>query len=94
MENFGYFFLGALITTLVSIFFYFRAGEELRRETKKLRELHELTLFALLNRQADLKPRYDSAGHIVGIIVELTARSTAMSSERATATISEPPPSS
>ena len=54
MSEFGYFFLGALIGVVGSLFFYQQSGKELRREAEKLRDkseelrkLHELTLFAL-----------------------------------------------
>lgn len=92
MESFGYFLLGSLVTILVSTILYVWAGRELQRETKRLRELHELTLFALLNPKADLKPRYDSSGNIVGIIVGLTARSIATSSGRVGSSDLKPPP--
>jgi hypothetical protein len=85
MENFGYFLLGSLVTILVSTILYVWAGRELQRETKKLRQLHELTLFAFLNPKADLKPRYDGDGNIIGIIVGLSGRSMGTSSGRATA---------
>ena len=82
MENFGYFLLGSLVTILVSTLLYIWAGRELQRETKRLRELHELTLFALLNPKADLKPRYDDNGNIVGIIVGLSGSSLVGASAR------------
>jgi hypothetical protein len=47
----------------------------LRKETAKLRHLHEITLYALLNRDAKLEPRYDADGHIVGVIVSAVGAS-------------------
>jgi hypothetical protein len=66
-------------TTLVSVivgfavayFFYWVGAKELRAETKKLRQLHEMTLLALFNRDAKLEPCLDEHGNIVGVIASM-----------------------
>jgi hypothetical protein len=63
-----------LIGFAMSYFFHRKATAELRKEAKKLRKLHELTLYGLFNRDAKLEPRYDADGNIVGIIVSGVGR--------------------
>jgi hypothetical protein len=75
MENFSYFIIGAFITLLVGIFFYVRSSQELKHEAEKLREeaqqlrfLQELTIYALTNPNANIQPKRDEAGNVVGVI--------------------------
>ena len=95
MVEFG-FILGALIAVLCSVFFYLRAGEDLRCEAEKLRnkaedlrKLHELTLFALTNPQAKLELKRDEAGNVIGLIVQLSGSTTIRSSAKAEVTLTE-----
>jgi hypothetical protein len=55
---------------LVAYFFDWLWSKGLTKETARLRNLHELTLYAYFNRDAKVKPRYDAHGKMVGIIVE------------------------
>jgi hypothetical protein len=89
MENLGYFILGALITLLVGIYFYVRSGQELKREAEKLREetkqlrfLQELTIYALTNRNANIQPKRDEAGNVVGVVATATGLSAGRSNVR------------
>lgn len=98
MDNFTAFILGALITVLVSIFFYIQSGRELKREAealrldaKKLRELQELTIYALTNPGAKMEPRRDEAGKIVGLIVSATGHAGARVSARGVLTLTPNP---
>lgn len=50
------------------------ASRELRTETAKLRSLHELTLYCLLNPKANITPKYDEKGAVVGLIVSAVGR--------------------
>ncbi|WFU14416.1 hypothetical protein [Bradyrhizobium sp. CB3481] len=100
MENFGYFLLGSVVTVAVSVFFYMRAGDELKREAKRLgdqaeqlRKLHELALFAITHPEAKPKPVYDEAGRVIGVTAQLTGRASAMSSAQGSSATTEPPAS-
>jgi hypothetical protein len=94
MENFGYFLLGAVITVVVSVFFYLRAGEQLtceakllREETEKLRRLQELTIYALTNPTSNIQPTRDGDGKIVGLTVSAAGSSMAAATGRGTLTL-------
>jgi hypothetical protein len=66
--------LGTLTSLIVSWIFYWLATRDLKKETAKLRQLHEMTLYALFNRDAKLEPRRDKHGNIVGIFVSAVGR--------------------
>lgn len=98
MESFGYFLLSTLIAVLITNIYFVWAGRELQRETgklrveaEKLRKLHELTLFALAYPEAKPEPKYDDNGNVVGLTIQLSARSTSLSSGGATMTVKPPP---
>jgi hypothetical protein len=61
---------GTAMGFLVAYFFDWLWSKGLTKETARLRNLHELTLYAYFNRDAKVKPRYDAHGKMVGIIVE------------------------
>jgi hypothetical protein len=89
MESFGYLILGAFITLLIGIFFYVRYGQELKHETEKLREeaqqlrfLQELTIYALTNPNANIQPKKDEAGNVVGVIATAVAHGAGRSNVR------------
>ena len=65
--------ISAALGAVVSYRLYKKAGDDLRKKAAKLRQLHELTLYALFNREADLKPKLDANGKIIGIIVGLAS---------------------
>src|SRR6266481_7389051 len=94
MTEFAYFILGALIGLLGSYFFYYQAGQDLRREaeklrleSEKLRKLQELTLYVVTNPQAKTEPTRDEAGNIVGISVSAAELAAGRSSARGELTV-------
>jgi uncharacterized membrane protein YgaE (UPF0421/DUF939 family) len=90
MSEFGFFVLGVLSSLAVNHIFFRISGDQLKREaenlrheTEKLRLLQELTIFAMTNPKADIEPKRDEAGNIVGLKVNLAARSMAVASAKA-----------
>lgn len=98
MLEFGYFLFGSVITLLVSVFFFVRSGEQLKREAEMLRKelqelrtLQELTIYALTNPNADLQPKRDRAGNVIGLIVSATGSMRAMVTAKAVLTLTPTP---
>jgi hypothetical protein len=65
--------VGAIITWFFAWIYYKKAGSELHVEVEKLRQLVELVLYIQFNPAADVSPKRDKDGKIVGIIVSATA---------------------
>jgi hypothetical protein len=67
---------GAAITWLAAWWYYAKAGKELREESVKLRRTSDLIVYYLANPDADLTPKYDEAGHVVGLYANMSAKLT------------------
>jgi hypothetical protein len=67
------------VGVVISAVFHWRATVSLRAEADKLRRLHELTLYAFVNREAKLEPRLNQRGEVVGLIVSATGRASSSS---------------
>jgi hypothetical protein len=65
---------GAGITWLAAWWYYTKAGKELREESQKLRRTSDLIVYYLANPGADLTPKYDEAGHVVGLYLNVAAK--------------------
>ena len=61
--------IGAVVTWLAAWWYYRKAGNELRDESKKLRQATELVLYCLTNKDARVAAKYDESGHISGLVV-------------------------
>jgi hypothetical protein len=61
--------VGGLITWVASYVYYKKAGDELRSEVDKLRGLAELVLYIQLHPDADVSPKSDEQGRIIGLNV-------------------------
>ena len=60
---------GAVVTWLAARWYYQKAGEELRDESKKLRQATDLAIYCLTNKNAQVSAKYDETGHVSGLIV-------------------------
>lgn len=76
---------GAGVTWLAAWWYYAKAGKELREESEKLRKTSDLIVYYLANPQADISPKYDEKGHVVGLYVDMRAKLTGSGGLSATA---------
>ena len=61
--------VGAAVTWLAGWWYYRKAGEELRDESKKLRQATDLVLYCVTNKDAQVSTEYDESGHVSSLIV-------------------------
>ena len=66
--------LGAGVTWLAAWWYYAKAGKELQEEAEKLRKTSDLIVYCLANPEADVTPKYDKEGHVVGLYVNMSAK--------------------
>ncbi len=71
--------IGALITGLVSWFFYARAAKQLKEETKEVRRLTTMVLQAM-EIAGLVKLSRDAYGNITGIVVNISGHATGTAS--------------
>lgn len=64
-----------------------REAEKLREDAIQLRFLQELTIYALTNPNANIQPKRDEAGNVVGVIATAVGRSAGRSNERGIMTL-------
>jgi hypothetical protein len=64
--------IGALITWLVSKYYYVRASQDLLQETNRLKRMNEIGL-GVLEEKGYVKLNRDGQGNIVGRVIELKA---------------------
>ena len=74
---------GAFVTWLAARWYYQKAGEELRDESKKLRDATDLVIYCLINKNAQVSAKYNETGHISGLFV--TVSGAAVGASQATA---------
>ena len=67
---------GAAITWLAAWWYYAKAGKELQEESEKLRRASDLIVYYLQNPEADVTPKYDDKGHVVGLYLNMGAKLT------------------
>ena len=65
--------VGAAVTWLAAWWYYQKAGEELRDESKKLRQATDLVIYCLTNKNAQVSAKYDESGHVSGLVVSASA---------------------
>lgn len=73
MDNIISMAIGALITWLVSRYYYIKAGQELKIEATELKKLNTLMLRAL-EKAGLAKFNRDENGNIKGMIIELASK--------------------
>ena len=61
--------VGAVVTWLAAWWYYRKVGEELRDESKKLRQATDWVIYCLTNKNAQVSAKYDESGHVSGLVV-------------------------
>jgi hypothetical protein len=68
------FLSGSIVTWIVAWYYYKKAGDELLRESKKLKETSDLILYKLHNQDTATEIKRNEKGEVVGLYADIAAK--------------------